>query len=132
MKLPPNTPIPPPEQLLVLPNIPLPKIICLCGSTRFEPAFRRVEKTVALKGDIALLPGFFLRPRDDAPSLFTIQRLNALHRHKIALSEAIFVINEHMYIGPSTADEIAYALSLGKRVDYLYPPTQPPPAGAPE
>lgn len=45
--------------------------------------------------------------------------LDELHFRKIDLSEEIFVINKNGYIGESTRNEIEYAESLGKPVQYL-------------
>ena len=46
--------------------------------------------------------------------------LDNLHREKIEMSDAIFVVNVDGYIGESTSDEIEYAKSNGKTVRYLY------------
>jgi hypothetical protein len=51
------------------------------------------------------------------------QNLDRLHFDKIAMSDAIFVMNVGGYIGLSTRREIEYAKSLGKHVDYLFPDT---------
>ena len=51
-------------------------------------------------------------------------RLDALHKEKIALSQAIVVINVDGYIGESTRNEISYARALGKKVYWLDPDEQ--------
>lgn len=46
--------------------------------------------------------------------------LDELHRRKIEMSHAIFVVNPDGYLGPSTSNEVWYATSLGKQVFYAY------------
>ena len=45
--------------------------------------------------------------------------LDAMHRQKIDMSNEIYVINFGGYIGESTKSEIEYAVSTGKKVNYL-------------
>lgn len=45
--------------------------------------------------------------------------LSELHRAKIDLSDAIFVVNVDGYIGESTRGEIEYAKQIGKEIIYL-------------
>ena len=45
--------------------------------------------------------------------------LGELHRTKIDLSDAIFVVNIGGYIGESVKSEIAYAKEKGKEIIYL-------------
>jgi hypothetical protein len=45
--------------------------------------------------------------------------LDEIHKRKIDLSDAIFVINKNGYIGNSTMSEIEYAKSKNKWVLYL-------------
>ena len=45
--------------------------------------------------------------------------LDGMHRQKIDMSDAIFVINVNGYIGESTKNEIEYAKSKNKEILYL-------------
>ena len=45
--------------------------------------------------------------------------LTKLHKQRIRMSNAIFVVNVDGYIGNGTASEIEYAKSLGKEILYL-------------
>ena len=45
--------------------------------------------------------------------------LGELHKRKIEISDAIFVLNVGGYIGKTTRDEIEYAKLLGKEIEYL-------------
>lgn len=110
-----------------------PKIICICGSTRFADlhAIRRweFEKT----GEYICLMINYL-PADYAKEKFGEGKhdhfgealglkdiLDELHFRKIDLCDAVFVINYDGYIGESTRNEIEYATKLGKEIGYLEP-----------
>lgn len=104
-----------------------PKIVCLCGSTRFYEEFDQVSLEETLKGNIVLSIGSHRSP--DATSLLGLDQkalaqqldlLKELHAAKIRLADEIIVINVDGYIGPSTAEEISYAVKLGKPVRYIY------------
>lgn len=45
--------------------------------------------------------------------------LGELHKRKIEISDAIFVLNVGGYIGETTRNEIEYAKLLGKEIEYL-------------
>ena len=107
------------------------KIITLCGSTRFKDEFNAINKQLTLKGNIVISVGVFGHQGDvevwDNMDEGTLSRtkimLDDMHKRKIDLADEIFVINKNGYIGESTQSEIAYALSHGKKVNYLEPLT---------
>lgn len=45
--------------------------------------------------------------------------LDNMHKRKIDMADAIYVINPGGYIGESTSSEIEYAKANGKKVLYL-------------
>ena len=94
-------------------------VITLCGSTRFKNEFFEVQKRLTLEGNIVLNLGVFSQVDDIALTSEQICMLKEMHRQKIRMSDAIYVINVDGYIGEGTKDEIAYAKSLGKRILYL-------------
>ena len=97
-------------------------IITLCGSTRFKDEFLRVQKELTLKGWIVISVGLFGHSGDDEVwTEGTKEMLDDMHKRKIDLAEAIYVINVGGYIGSSTRSEIEYAKSQGKKVFYLVP-----------
>ena len=49
------------------------------------------------------------------------EMLDRIHRKKIDISDAIYVVNVNGYIGNSTKNEIEYAKSLGKEILSLEP-----------
>lgn len=96
-----------------------PKIITLCGSTRFMEDFLNVARDYTLKGWVVLMPGVFAH--SDGTTLTDEQKaqLDELHKRKIDMSDAIFVINKDGYIGSSTESEIRYARTHFKEIVYL-------------
>ena len=97
-----------------------PKIVCLCGSTRFSDAFREANLRETLAGRIVLSIGCDFKS-DDAQGLEpeAKERLDELHKRKIDLADEILVLNIGGYIGESTRSEIDYTIAHGKPVRYL-------------
>jgi len=96
------------------------KVITLCGSTRFKDEFLKVQKGLTLQGNIVISVGLFGHSGDDEVwTEGTKEMLDNMHKRKIDMADEIFVINVGGYIGSSTASEINYALSHGKKVNYL-------------
>ena len=98
-------------------------VITLCGSTRFKEQFLEVQKRLTLEGNIVISVGLFGHSGDEevwAPG--TKEMLDDMHKRKIDLADAIYVINVGGYIGASTRSEIEYAKATGKEVLYLEEP----------
>ena len=91
------------------------KVITLCGSTRFKDDFERINRELTLLGNIVISVGCFGHSGDT----FTEEQkvmLDDIHKRKIDMSDAIYVINKDGYIGASTRSEIKYAIAHGKQV----------------
>lgn len=104
-----------------------PKIVCLCGSTRFFSEYADANFRETLAGNIVLSVGCYREGYGPcnvqlfAPDESEKEALDRLHFRKIELADEILVINVGGYIGESTSREIAYATRLGKPVRYLIP-----------
>ena len=96
-----------------------PKIVTLCGSTRFEEKFRILNEYFTMRGYIVLAPGVFAHSRDIQISAADKARLDELHKEKIEMSDFIIVICPNGYIGESTRSEIEYAVAHNKRIYYM-------------
>ena len=96
-----------------------PKIICLCGSTRFKEDYIHWNREFTLDGYVVLSVGFFGHADEEDISATTKAELDQLHLHKIDLADEVGIINPGGYVGESTEAEIDYALSRGKPVSYL-------------
>ena len=105
------------------------KVITLCGSTRFKDQFCEAQKRLTLEGNIVISVGLFGHSGDDEVwTEGTKEMLDDMHKRKIDMADAIYVINVGGYIGSSTRSEIEYARACGKEVMYLEEPGTP---GAP-
>ena len=96
------------------------KVITLCGSTRFKDQFLEAQKRLTLAGNIVISVGLFGHSGDDEVwTEGTKEMLDDMHKRKIDMADAIYVINVGGYIGSSTRSEIEYAKACGKEVLYL-------------
>ena len=94
------------------------KVITLCGSTKFKEDFERVNRELTLAGNIVISVGCFGHSGD----VFTEEQkvmLDDIHKRKIDMADAIYVINKDGYVGSSTRSEIAYAKEHGKQIIYM-------------
>jgi len=99
-----------------------PRIVCLCGSTRFSEAFQAANLSETLEGNIVLSIGCDMRS-DAALGLpaDTKAKLDDLHLRKIDLADEVLILNVGGYMGESTKREFAYARERGKTVRFLEP-----------
>jgi C4-dicarboxylate-specific signal transduction histidine kinase len=99
-----------------------PRIVCLCGSTRFYREFQEANFRETMAGRIVLTVGFYPHAAVEAhgqdigitPNLKA--ELDELDKRKVDMADEILVIDVNGYIGLSTHSEIFYARSLGKPV----------------
>jgi hypothetical protein len=106
-----------------------PKIVCLCGSTRFYDEFRRANLRLTLSGQIVLSIGCDTKSDGDLSATAELghdpdavkARLDDLHKRKIDLADWVLVVSgKSGYFGQSTASEIAYAVGHGKPVRFQW------------
>ena len=95
-------------------------VITLCGSTRFMEQFLEAQKRLTLEGNIVISVGLFGHSGDDEVWIEgTKEMLDDMHKRKIDMADAIYVIIVGGYIGESTRSEIEYAKRNGKEARYL-------------
>ena len=99
-----------------------PRVVCLCGSTRFKSEFIALNFSLTMAGVVVLTVGWFSHADADmyTPTEEERARLDELHLRKIDMADYVLVINPGGYIGESTEREIAYAESVGRTVQYLH------------
>jgi len=104
---------------------PRPKIVCLCGSTRFYETWQEVNFNETVAGKIVLSVGFWPHAADKAHAAhvgITPEQkieLDELHKRKIDIADEVLILNVGGYIGESTRSELDYAIEHGKVVRYL-------------
>lgn len=112
--------------------INFPKIVCLCGSTRFMEAFKDANLNETIAGNVVLSIGCDTKSDKDLIALGKLTKeakegLDELHKRKIDLADEILVLNVDGYIGESTRSEIEYAKKTNKSIRMLeYPKQQTP------
>lgn len=103
-----------------------PRIVCLCGSTRFVDEFNRQRKILTEAGEIVLsIEVVTTQSREDDPQHADPAlkaRLDELHKRKIDLCDYVLVVSDESgYFGESTSDEIQYAAQVRKPTVFLVP-----------
>ncbi|WP_432160933.1 hypothetical protein [Streptomyces sp. NRRL F-5630] len=106
----------------------LPRIVAICGSTRFMTEMNEADLRETAAGRIVVKPGCDMKSphalwSDPVEAEALKARLDALQRAKIRLADEVLVVGD--YIGDSTRAEIAYARSLGKPVRFTHPQVDP-------
>lgn len=100
-----------------------PRIITLCGSTKFKDEINRANAELTMQGNLVISLGVFGHvdmPDHDWTTNGNADKLmlDNLHKRKIDLADEIMVIDVDGYVGESTRGEIAYAEEKGKPVRY--------------
>ncbi len=100
-----------------------PKIICLCGSTRFTDEMLVKQWELTKRGYIVLswcaLPASYHAGPHIGDHEWVKDIVDEVHKRKIDLADEILVINVGGYYGESTRNEIAYARAHGKPISWL-------------
>ena len=94
------------------------KIVAVCGSMKFLSQIQETAERLELeKGYVVLsiIPHVLNRSLTAEEHLL----LGTLHKEKIDLADAVFIVNPGGYIGQSVQSEIEYALSKGKEILFL-------------
>ena len=94
------------------------KVVTLCGSVKFYDKMQEINEKLALENEYVVI-GLTPRVTNRTFTEHDKELLGELHRAKIDLSDAIFVVNVDGYIGESTRGEIEYAKQKGKEIIYL-------------
>lgn len=93
------------------------KVITICGSMRYSKEMMKIAEELELKDGYAVIQCVY---NVDGQKYEGIDAsiLDKIHRKKIDISDAIYVVNIDGYIGNSTRNEIEYAKNNGKKVIY--------------
>ena len=95
------------------------KIITICGSLKFKSEMIAVAEKLELQENAVITPIYPTNSNKDAYTDEQVDILDKMHKEKIKISDAIYLVNAGGYIGTSTKSEIEYAKSLGKEILYL-------------
>ncbi len=103
-----------------------PRIVCLCGSSRFYAEFQQANYDQTMRGEIVLSIGFYPHAVAQAGHGEGVghdseqkRMLDELHKRKVDLADYVLVVSDITgYYGASTTGEIRYALEHGKPVEF--------------
>lgn len=101
-----------------------PRIVCICGSTRFASQMNDLAQKLTLEGRIVVRPEVVAYDSEKDEQFVdpaAKERLDELHLRKIDLCDEVWVVNTGYYIGKSTRREIEYASALGRPIHYTQP-----------
>jgi hypothetical protein len=101
-----------------------PRIVCLCGSTRFMDAFFDAGWAETLEGRIVLSVGVCKHATHHGGESLgpeVAAMLDELHLRKIDLADEVLILNVGGYVGESTRRELDYARRTEKAVRWLEP-----------
>ena len=93
------------------------KVITICGSMRYSKEMMKIAEELELKKGYAVIQCVYNIDGQKYEGT-DASILDKIHRKKIDISDAIYVVNIGGYIGNSTKNEIEYALEKGKEVIY--------------
>ena len=95
-------------------------IVAMIGSSRFKKEYHDEEKRLTLEGNL-VIPLCLYRDTDyiGACKPGKLELLKEICDQKVRLCDYVFVVNPNGYIGHKTAESIAYAKSLSKKVVYM-------------
>lgn len=100
-----------------------PRIVCLCGSTRFWLEFQQALLDEALVGHIVLSPASNTGDDEDRSLSDTqLATLEELHLREVDLADEILVLNVDQYVDDTTGRAFLHAWAAGKGVRWLEPP----------
>lgn len=94
-----------------------PKVVCLCGSLRFQSLFRSERRRLTSLGVIVLGP----EAVSDELTPSRRKALGELHLRRIDLADEVRVVSEGGYVGSATRREIEYAREKQKVISSVEP-----------
>ncbi len=93
------------------------KVITICGSMRYSKEMIKIAEELELKKGYAVIQCVYNLDGLKYEGL-DANILDKIHKKKIDISDAIYVVNIDGYIGNATKNEIEYAINKGKEVIY--------------
>lgn len=93
------------------------RVITICGSMKFEKEMLRIALCLETQNKMCVLQCIYNEAQQNLHEN-EVEALIAAHFKKIELSDAIYVVDIHGYIGEQVKREIAFAKERGKEVIY--------------
>ena len=93
------------------------KVVTICGSTRYKKEMMKISEELELINKFVVIQCIY-NINNKKYTEKDLDILAQIHREKIDISDAIYVVNIDGYIGESTKSEIEYAIMKNKEVLY--------------
>ena len=93
------------------------KVVTICGSMKYAKEMMKIAEELELEKSYAVIQCVYPAGR----AHYTKEEtgvFDKIHKKKIDISDAIYVVNIDGYIGNSTRNEIEYAMKNGKEIMY--------------
>jgi hypothetical protein len=109
-----------------------PRIVCLCGSSRFYDEYQQAYYDLTMKGEIVLSVGFYPHAKAEHGHGEGVGHdstekvaLDELHKQMIDRADYVLVVSDATgYFGASTLSEIQYARAAGRPVTFAEPASE--------
>ena len=95
------------------------KIITICGSSKFKEEILKASEDLTMQNYIVFIDSVFVHANNIEITPEEKLQLDLLHKDKILMSDAIYVVNKDGYIGESTKLEIEFAKKHNKEIIYM-------------
>ena len=96
------------------------KVVTICGSMKFSKEMMREAAKLQIKEGYAVIQCVY-NINEVKCDGYNPENLGKIHRKKIEISDAIYIVNVEGYIGESTKKEIEYARLIGKEILFMEP-----------
>lgn len=93
------------------------KVVTICGSMRYAKEMMKIAEELELQDGYAVIQCIYNIDEKKYEGI-DANALAKIHKKKIDISDAIYVVNIDGYIGNSTKKEIQYAKETGKEIIY--------------
>lgn len=93
------------------------KVVTICGSMKNKKEMIIISQKLELEKNYAVIQCIYF-PINKKLTKKELELLDKIHRKKIDISDAIYVVNINGYIGTSCRSEIEYAIKQKKEIIY--------------
>lgn len=93
------------------------KVVTICGSMKYKKEMMKISENLELINKYVVIQCIY-STENKKYNEEELKTLAQIHRKKIDISDAIYVVNIDRYIGSSTKCEIEYAIKNNKEIIY--------------
>lgn len=94
------------------------KIITICGSSKYKDIIHEKYKYLTLSGNMVFIDTLYLESDKLDVDTSDSEINDEIHKEKILLSDAVYIVNKDKYIDDKTKSELLYAKEHNKEIIY--------------